>query len=165
VVRIDNVADHPELIECIARWHWNEWGAADPTGSLETWTVGLRKRTNRDRIPLTLVAIDPLGAPIGSVTLVEHDMPDRTDLQHLTPWVAGTFVVEGERRKGVGTALMRRVAVEATRIGVRDLFLYTSTAREFYERLGWKPVRHDFYEGEPVTIMTSRLGLDHANPY
>ena len=60
---------------------------------------------------------------------------------------------------------MRRVAVEATRIGVRDLFLYTSTAREFYERLGWKPVRHDFYEGEPVTIMTSHLGPDNANPY
>ena len=157
MVRIENVAKYPEFVERIAQWHWDEWRAADPSGSLETWTAGLRRRANLDRIPLTLVAIDPRGDPIGSVTLVEHDMPDRGDLQHLTPWVAGTFVAPDERGKGVGTALMRRAVAEARLLGLPELFLYTSTAVTFYERLDWVPLRQDVYEGSPVTIMRHPL--------
>ena len=157
VIRVENVADYPELVATVAEWHWNEWGHSDPGGSLETWTAGLRNRTSRDRVPMTFVAIDGVGEPIGSVTLVEHDMPDRADLQHLTPWIAGTFVVPGERGTGVGTALMRHAVTEASRIDVPQVYLYTSSARGFYERLGWAVLRDDAYEGEQVTIMVLRF--------
>jgi hypothetical protein len=33
-VEIVPLADVPDLIPVVARWHWNEWGAGDPTGSL-----------------------------------------------------------------------------------------------------------------------------------
>ena len=164
MARVENAADHPEAIDEIAPWHWDEWGAADPAGSLEAWAAGLRKRTNRSGIPMTLVALSEVGVPIGSATITEHDMPDRADLRHLAPWIAGTFVVASERGKGVGTALIQRAVAEATRIGVRNLFLYTSSARDFYSRLGWTVLRDDFYEGQPVTIMTLRIGGDIANP-
>lgn len=45
-MRIENVADHPAFVELIARWHWDEWGHADPGGSLQSWTAGLARRTN-----------------------------------------------------------------------------------------------------------------------
>lgn len=106
---------------------------------------------------MTFIAMDGSGAPIGSVTVVQHDMPDRSDLHHLSPWIAGMFVVPGERQKGVGSALMRHAAAKARLVGVRELFLYTSSARRFYERLGWTLLGDDFYEGEQVTIMRSRL--------
>jgi len=162
-VRIENAADYPEFIGTIARWHWDAWGDADPAGSLEAWTAGLQTRANRACLPMTFVALDERGAPLGSVTIVEHDMPDRADLRHLTPWIAGTFVLDSERRKGIGTALMRHAVTEASRLGVCDLFLYASSARRFYERLGWTAVRNDYYEGESVTIMTLRVIGDFAN--
>lgn len=157
VVRIENAASYPQYIETVARWHWEAWGAADPDGSVETWTAGLRTRTNRQGVPMTLLAIDDRDQPIGSVTLVTHDMPDRYDLQHLTPWIAGTFVIATERGKEVGSALMSAAATEAVRLGIERLFLYTSTARSFYERLGWTVMRDDYYEGESVAIMETRL--------
>ena len=160
MVRVEFAADYPDLIPTIARWHWDAWGHADPQGSLRAWTYGLYRRINRDRIPMTLLALADEGTPLGSVTLVDHDMPDRTDLAHLTPWIAGTFVAPSKRGQGAGTALMNRATEEASHLGVRELFLYTSTAQPFYQRLGWTPVRDDSYEGESVTIMR----LDIANP-
>ena len=154
-MRVENAADYPEFIDTVAQWQWQEWGHGDP---LEAWTAGLGSRTNRECVPMTFLAIDGSGLPIGSVTLIGHDMPDRPDLQHLTPWIAGMFVISSERGKGVGTMLMRHAATEAGRIGVRRLFLYTSTARPFYERLGWTLLREDVYEGGPVAIMALGIG-------
>ena len=155
-MRIESAADHLDLIPTIARWHWDEWGHADPHGSLESWTEGLRGRTHRDGIPTTLVALrgDEL---LGSVTLVAHDMPDRPELAHLTPWVAGTFVRPEERGRGVGRALMEAAAATARSLGVSTLYLYTSTARPFYERLGWRVVAETSYEGEDVAVMSVDL--------
>ena len=41
------LADHPEAVSTIGRWHWDEWGHADPSGSLETWNEALRGRAQR----------------------------------------------------------------------------------------------------------------------
>lgn len=162
-MRIENAADYPEFIATIARWHWDEWGHADPAGSLEAWIAALQERAHPTCVPMTFVALDARGAPLGSVTIVKHDMPDRADLRHLTPWIAGTFVLGSERRKGIGTTLLRHAVTEASRLGVRNLFLYTSSARRFYQRLGWTAVRNDSYEGESVTIMTLRINGDSAD--
>ena len=151
-MRVENAADYPELIDTVAKWHWTEWGR-DRGESLSSWTAGLKSRTNRDRVPMTFIAIDNAWSPIGSVSVVTHDMPDRADLAHLSPWMAGVFVVSSERGKGVGRMLVRHAAAEAARVGASKLFLYTSTARPFYERLGWTFLRDDFYEGGPVTMM------------
>jgi GNAT superfamily N-acetyltransferase len=149
MVRIASIADHLELVDTIARWHWNEWGHSDPDGSLQSWTEGLRERTNRDSIPTTYVALHD-DKPIGSVTLVEHDMSTRLDL---SPWVAGVYVKPQHRGRGVGSALVQHAVAEAANMGVKRLYLYTNPAREFYEKLGWRHVADDFYEGQPVIIM------------
>jgi GNAT superfamily N-acetyltransferase len=155
--RIELLADHPSLVDTIARWHWEEWGHADPGGSLEGWTSSLRREAGRDSIPMAFAALDDDGSPVGSVSLVEHDMPDRADLAHLRPWVGGTFVVAHRRGEGLGRMLMLHVQAAAAEIGVSRLSLHTSTARSFYERLGWTRARDDVYEGERVVIMTRRL--------
>ena len=156
-MRIESIADHLDLIPLIGRWHWDKWGHADPQGSLETWTRGLAEKTVRDGVPTTFVALDGGGEAVGSVTLVEHDMPDRPELAEMTPWIAGTFVVAHARGRGVGSALMRHATAEAKRWGISRLYLYTSTAERFYEALGWKTLDHLVYEGEPNAVMTLDL--------
>ena len=153
-MRIESIADHPDLIAVIAQWHWDEWGHLDPNGSLESWTAGLALRTNRDSIPTTLVALsgDTLA---GSVTLVEHDMDTRRDL---SPWLAGLFVHPDFRRQGIGSALTIAANEKAESLGVPLLYLYTRSAWGLYERLGWTAVSTTDYEGRNVTIMQIEPG-------
>ncbi len=153
-MRIERLADHPGAVDTIGRWHWDEWGHADPEGSLESWTEALLARAHRDRIPTTFVALD--GAePVGSAVLVEHDMDTRRDL---SPWLAGVFVKPSHRHRGIASALVRRAVREAARLDVGRLYLYTQPARGLYEKLGWRPLAEDHYEGQPVTIMTIETG-------
>jgi GNAT superfamily N-acetyltransferase len=157
-VRIASIADHPALVELIARWHWEEWGHADPDGSLAAWTESLRCRARRDGIPTTFVALDA-DRLLGSVTLVEHDMAGHASYGDLGPWVAGTFVRPDARGRGVGAGLMRHAASEAARWGISRLHLYTESARGFYERLGWQTIDETEWEGGVVSVMTLETAL------
>ena len=153
-MRIESIADHLDVVEMLARWQWDEWGRPEFGGSLESWTAGLRERTRRDAIPTSYVALDDAGTLLGGLTLVEHEMSTHRDL---TPWVAGVFVRPDMRGRGVGSALMRYVMGAATQMGFSRLYLYTESARGFYERLGWQAIAEDVYEGQPVTIMMVKL--------
>ena len=153
MVRIESITDHLDLVDMIAQWHWDEWGHTDPEGSVESWTEGLRQRTRRDVIPTTYLAFD--GAELlGSVTLVENDMSIRPDL---TPWLAGMYVKPESRLRGVGTALVRHAVQKTAEMGIERLYLYTHTARTFYEKLGWYHIAYSYYEGQDVSIMAIDL--------
>jgi len=153
-MEIASIADHVQLVPTIATWHWDEWGHTDPGGSLEAWTEGLATRVNRDRIPTTYVALQG-DDPIASTTLVEHDMSTHRDL---TPWIAGVYVKPEYRGRGVGAALVTHTMRKAAQMGVGRLYLYTSSAAEFYRKLGWEYLATDFYEGRTVNIMYVELG-------
>jgi len=148
-IRIENAADHLELVPTFGRWHWGEWGHHDPSGSLESWTAGLRERTNRDAVPATFVAFEE-AQPIGTALLVEHDMDTRLDL---SPWLAGVFVLPAFRQRGVASALCRHAAAAARSFGTSTLYLYTNGAEPVYEGLSWQRFAREPYEGRDVTLM------------
>jgi GNAT superfamily N-acetyltransferase len=154
-LRIEPAADHLDLVPVVAGWHWEHGGWQDPTGSVESWTRGLLTRTNRDRVPATFLAFDDRN-PVGSATLVEHDIPDRSDLASLRPWLAGVYVIPAARGRGVGSELVTHAEARAASFGVKRLYLYTREAAAFYVRLGWRVLRHDHFAG-PITIMARDL--------
>ncbi|HEY0068546.1 MAG TPA: GNAT family N-acetyltransferase [Chloroflexia bacterium] len=153
-MHIEPIANHPHLIDTIARWHWDEWGHHDPGGSAESWAEGLRERTHRDRIPTTYVALDG-DVPLGSATLVDNDMSTRPDLW---PWLAGVYVRPESRGQGVGSALVLHTVRAAAGMGVEKLYLYTGGARGFYEKLGWRHIGDEHYEGRAVAVMEIDTG-------
>ena len=150
--RIAPFADHPELAESVARWHFDEWGALSPDATLEAWTAHIQQSASRASLPITYIALDASAGDdlLGSVTLVECDMETRPDL---TPWLAGLFVRPASRSLGVGSLLALHAVSAAAAMGVARLYLYTHAARSFYERLGWHALEPAFYEGRDVTIM------------
>jgi predicted N-acetyltransferase YhbS len=150
------MADRNDLLPVVATWHWNEWRYVDPSGSLRSWTKRLAGNTNRDRIPTSYVAMVK-GEPVGSVVLVEHDMPDRQDLAHLSPWLAGLFVLPSYRRNGIGSRLIRHAESEAMRFGADQLYAYTSTVPDLYGRFGWESIVETAYQGSDVTILSKPL--------
>ncbi len=146
---IELLADHVDLVPTIARWHWDEWGCLDHDGSLESWTANLATYTLRDAIPTAFVAIEGI-SPVGSVSLVKHDMSIYAEL---SPWLSGLYVRPEFRRQGIGAALVKRVVKAAAELGVDRLYLYTHPAPQFYARLGWREVTRDRYDGQDITIM------------
>jgi predicted N-acetyltransferase YhbS len=76
----------------------------------------------------------------------------------LTPWLAALIVLPEYRRRRIGEALVRRCEAEAGAAGFERIYLFASNARTYYPRLGWVPMAEDFYEGEPVVIMSRSVG-------
>ena len=91
-------------------------------------------------------------APVGHVSLVEHNLASHPEL---SPWLAGTLVHRSRRGRGVGQALVRHATARAAELGVETLYLYTERARAFYERLGWRHLWEEDYEGERVSVMAT----------
>ena len=152
-VRIDELADHPDLVETLAGWHWAAWGQPD---ALPHWIDTLRGRAHRDRIPTTFVAMAG-DQPIGSVSIVERDMTTHPDLG---PWLAAVYVEPSFRGRGVGSDLVRQAVRRAADLGATRVYIYTDDAPGFYERLGWSTVVEEEYEGHRVAIMAVECGID-----
>ena len=148
-VTIELLADHPELVETLARWHCREDGRLGDREWLDFWRRHLRRECGRERIPIAFVALDG-DASVGHVSLVEHNMSSHPEL---SPWLAGTLVPPSHRGKGVGTELVRHAVERAADLGVARLYLYTERARRLYEGLGWNHLWDEDFEDERVTVM------------
>lgn len=155
-VRVVPLVDRLDLVDVVASWHWEQWGADDPDGSLESWTARLGSWANGDAIPSLYVALDE-GRPAGSVSLVAHDLPEERDLWDLWPWLSGLFVVPDRRGRGLARALVAHVEHAARHLGVSRLYLHTVDARGLYEHLGWEIIGRLPVAGRLVDLMAKRL--------
>ncbi len=149
-MNIEYLADYPNVLPILAEWQHREWGHLRAGDTVEKRRVGLKGYSNRDRIPLTVVALDN-GVVLGSASLVFHDMETRMEL---TPWLASVFVGEEYRRRGIGAELVRRIMAEAGKLDVPLLYLYTVHSEKFYAGLGWALQERTSYREQEVVIMT-----------
>jgi GNAT superfamily N-acetyltransferase len=150
------LADHPELIPVLAGWFFEEWGRGYPGPTLATIEDKLKQRLNRDQVPLVLVMMRE-GSPIASASLKIREM--ETHPQHLH-WLGSVYVLVDYRGRGLGSQLVQHAVNEATRLGVRELYLYTRHQESFYSRLGWTPVEKPIYHGRQVIIMKQILSVE-----
>jgi len=146
---IDPLADHPEHVSVLARWHHAEWGDLIPESSLEQRVEKLRAEMNRDGIPMAFLALRG-STPVGSASLRLFDMHGRTDL---SPWLGGVFVAREHRRKGTGSRLVQVVVDKAAELGIESLYLFTLDKEAYYRGLGWEVLERTDYRGRPVVIM------------
>lgn len=150
---IENIAQHLDMLETITEWHRKEWG--------NDWAEQVRQSTNSNKIPTIYVAIED-GVPVGTAMLLDIDM---TTHPELAPWLGGVYVAPEYRKRGIAAALSRHAMFEAARMGIKQLWLYTVSARRLYEKLGWEFHAEEDYLGERATIMKIDLnklpGLSH----
>lgn len=148
--RILPLADRPEAIPTLAIALWDHWGAVFPQKTVAYRIASLAGRTNRDRVPLAVVAIDAGGAALGMASIMFDDLEMRIDLN---PWLATVFVIPSMRGKGLGEALCAAAEAEAWRIGIERLYLYTFDKPGYYARLGWRDFEIVDYNGRPTPVM------------
>lgn len=154
-MNITYLADHREVISTLAQWFYQEWAYLYPDRTLEDVRRLLSKRTNKEKIPLALIAMEEKEL-LGTVCLKVHDMDTRQDL---TPWMAGLYVVTSRRRQGIGTMLVSAIEEKARELGVATLYLYTPESEAFYLQLGWKVKERTGYHGYPVSIMEKDIAF------
>jgi GNAT superfamily N-acetyltransferase len=150
LMRIEYLADHPEFILPLARWHHEQWAYLRPGDSVEARIARLRAACGHGEIPTIFVAFSE-GMLLGSAMLVAHDMETRMEL---TPWLAGVFVGPDYRQRGVGSSLVGKVVECAAARGVERLHLYTPSAEKMYLRLGWSVLERTRYRGADVVVMS-----------
>lgn len=151
-MEIINLADTPDHLPRLAAWHHHQWSYLNPEHTLRQRVEKMRTHLENRLIPSTFVAMD--NGPLGSASIVEHDMDTRTEL---TPWLASVFVAPEHRRKGVGSALVRHVMDRAGQNGIERLYLFTPDRAPFYAKLGWRKVSDEDYHGRAVTVMEIEL--------
>jgi predicted N-acetyltransferase YhbS len=147
--RIEYLADHPDLVPCIAGWFYREWGGRSPDDSLRVFTERLLARMNRDKPPITLVAFKD-EEPVGTAALKIQEMETHPQYQY---WLGSVYVKENWRVLGIGSELVDAIIREAERCEIQALYLYTSGKEGFYARLGWEELEKVQYRGRSATIM------------
>jgi GNAT superfamily N-acetyltransferase len=153
MIEILPLAERSECIEQLARWHFAQWGPINPTSTVERRIERLRGHLEPGRVPQTFVAVDG-DRLLGSASLVAADLPSRDDL---SPWLASVYVDPPFRNRGVGAALVKRVAQEARSLDFPTLYLFTPDRAAFYANLGWQVVERDEWNGCEVTVMELKL--------
>jgi N-acetylglutamate synthase-like GNAT family acetyltransferase len=147
--------EYPNSIIQIAQWYYAEWKEIyEISGiSFEDVKKAGAERTNTDLIPLAIVALDDRRV-VGTGCLKTYDMDTRIEL---TPWLAGIYVEQTQRRKGIGSMIVIRLEGIAKNLGIQRLYLYTPQSAKFYTRLGWADYEVTTYKGQKVTIMDKTL--------
>jgi GNAT superfamily N-acetyltransferase len=149
-MKIKHLAEHPDAIPTLAAWVYDQWGHwMSPNTTPETLRREFSRRTVPGQIPETFVAVED-GEPLGTASLVAHDLAERMDL---SPWLAAVYVAPEFRNRGVGSALVQAVMDEALALGVEELYLFTPDKMSFYGCLGWKVLELREHHGTDVTVM------------
>jgi GNAT superfamily N-acetyltransferase len=99
------------------------------------------------RIPFALVAEDD-GRLCANLLVIDSDEPARPDL---TPWIAAVWVDEEMRKQGIAAALLREAIKRSAALGVERLYLSSRPAmRDFYTKLGWRPIDDNVGEAKLI---------------
>lgn len=157
MVRVAFAAEVPSAAEVVGAWHWAEWGPSDEGETKSDWVARLRSWCRTSSLPVLLVAVDDDHDLVGSVSLIESDMPHHADWADVGPWLSGLYVVPERRESGVGRALVAACEEHARRCGIETLLLYTSAAQRLYEDLGWQVLETVLYGSDAAVVMTKDL--------
>jgi GNAT superfamily N-acetyltransferase len=149
---IVRTADRPDLVPVVARWLWEEFSRQSGR-PLEHVHERIAASTAGSGPPQTFVLLID-DEPVGTASLVGHDLDTRPDL---TPWLAGVFVVPEARGCGHAARLIKTVEAAGRAAAIRSLWLYTHAAERIYARANWHTVEYFDHRGRICALMRREL--------
>jgi GNAT superfamily N-acetyltransferase len=145
---IRSIRHNPQWLPHIAEWHHETWRDLNPRETLEDRLAAMQRFLQPGLWPEMLVAGEE--TPLGTVSLVHQ--PGLA--QNNWPWLTNVFVRPDMRRQGLGRRLVQSAQTWAFAHGVRGLYLLTPDRQNFYRKLGWRPVRRQWFKGRSMTLMS-----------
>lgn len=150
------IPNDPDVIRTIATWIYEEWLKPNPDASIEKIITLLSQRIDSTKVPLTIVAFEDDGTPVGTASLTELDMKSHPEL---TPWLGAVYVSNAARGRGIASELCKRIEKEAKSLGHSILYLFTKDQVSLYSNMEWKIKYTEEYRGMNVTVMEKELTI------
>ena len=144
-IHIDLLADHPDSVMRLGHWMHAQWPT--PGRSVADRAGLFMQCMNRDRVPMTLVAMD--GKQLaGTVSLLDRSVATH---EHLHPWVASLYVAQDRRHAGLATRLVEAAVAAARRLQLNAVYIgIASAARAHYELHDWCYIGAGHVADDPV---------------
>lgn len=153
MISIVSTSDRPDLVPMIAHWLWEAFWH-DSGKPFEQLLAAVRESSvAAGLMPRTFILLAD-GEPVGTASLVAHDLDERPDL---TPWLAGVFIEPHARGQGYAGHLISAVEQEARSASIPTLWLYTNKAERIYARAGWRTVETVQHSGRLFALMRRDL--------
>jgi GNAT superfamily N-acetyltransferase len=155
-VEIGYLADHPEVLGCLAAGFKAQWANHFADQPIEAIKMGFAKCCREQGLPLALVAlVDQSFA--GTVSLRQES---GTVCPGVGPWLTHLYVDPGHRHRGIGRSLIRAVEAEAVRHGFAALHAATTRAQAVFEHAGWKVIEVVDHQGDRVSVLRKSLDAE-----
>lgn len=138
IIKIIRLNDRPDYAPILAHWSYTEWYRKRDI-DFDLVMRAYKARAAEKSLPATIIAICDT-APVGMVTLKQHDMLSRPELD---PWLSSLFVVPEYRGRGIGEMLIESISGTAKKYNFEQLFLFLSQSnierlKKFYIKMGWE---------------------------
>jgi predicted N-acetyltransferase YhbS len=151
VTNVVTLSEQPHLAPAIAQWLLDEFRhALSPSHDQQVAQLLAQEAPEE-----TFVLFDG-DVPVGTASLVAHDLPSRPDL---TPWLASVLVRPQFRGRGYSAPLVQHVE-EAAAASAAVLWLYTWSAESVYARLGWERVGLERDTGRDIEVVLMKRNLN-----
>jgi len=152
-MRIEYLADRPELVPVITGWFEAEWPQWYGVGKENDARRDLEASSRKNELPIVLVAF--IGEePVSTASLRDRSIPSHT---HLTPWATRGLTLEHYRNQGIGAELLTALERVARDLGYPTIYCGTSQANTLLERSGWQLRERTDWDGEEMAIYEKGL--------
>ncbi len=155
-IKIQLLQHAPQHFAQIAAWHHQECERQGLQSSLAIRQQRLLLHVQDTPIPKTIIALKGK-TPLGCVSLVNYTY--RTDTSVLIPansatvWLSNLFVVEEQRKQGIGNMLIEAAKKYSQGLGASELWLSAAEFTDYYQKRAWEVVRKTRLGGRPVNVM------------
>lgn len=157
VVLLEN---HPEFFAQVAYWHHQECERQGLKSTLALRQQRLVLHVKEQSLPKTLIMLQR-GELVGCVSLVNYTYRSSERMPKVTTespvWLSNLFVVETQREKGIGSALIEAAKIYAHDVGLSELWLSATDYTDYYQKRGWEIIRRTRLAGRQVNVMRVAL--------
>ena len=158
---IRHLPDRPEAAAILERWFIEAWGPWYGPGGAGDVKADLAACRSRDAIPICLLALDGGGELLATAALKAESVGGEPGMG---PWLAAVLVAKAHQGKGIGTALVKAIEEEATRLGYGQIYSSTDSAMGILERCGWQSCGTTETLRGRATIYRKEIGAAAGEP-
>lgn len=139
----------------MAAWQHAEWekgrvyNSSEPISDIALREIRFEGHLSHQPIPSTYVAVDS-GEPVGSASLVYYQL---SHTNKPTPWLTNVYVLPSYRRQGIAQKLIKTIQHLASISDFDELYLYTSSSKNYYLKRGWQWRQKSYIQERNVDVL------------
>jgi GNAT superfamily N-acetyltransferase len=147
---VSRLCDVPAFAPVLAAAHAQEWGHLYANWNREVALADFEMEKSNMDLPTTWVIHHPSDTLMGSISLVNDDLPSAPDLN---PWLASLFVFPKFRGRGLGKLLVQQALDFLHQRKYPHAYLFTEDQVAFFSNFGFVIVGKTKANGHLVTVL------------